>query len=156
MKLTLLAVGTKPPRWVSEGFETYRKRMPRHLPVDLIEVPGGPTGKNQSPQAVRSQEGKAIRSRIPPNTNLIALEVKGKPWTTAQLARHLQQWQMDGSGVTFLIGGAEGLDPELLEAAGHQWSLGPLTLPHALVRVVVAEQLYRAWSINANHPYHRA
>ena len=156
MKLTLLAVGTKPPRWVSEGFETYRKRMPKHLSLDLIEVPGGPTGRNQSPHEVRTLEGKSLRSRIPSNSVLIALEIKGKTWTTAQLAEHLQQWQMDGSGVTFLVGGAEGLDPALLKEARHRWSLGPLTLPHALVRVVVAEQLYRAWSINANHPYHRA
>lgn len=156
MKLTLLAVGTKPPRWIAEGFESYRKRLPRHLALQLIEVPGGPTGRNQSAREVRALEAKALQARMPPKTETVALEIQGKPWSTEDLAEHMRQWQMQGTGITFMIGGADGLDTELLRQARHKWSLGPLTLPHALVRVVVAEQLYRAWTIINNHPYHRA
>ena len=132
MKIQLIAVGTKMPDWVKTGFEEYQRRFPKDMPFELVEIPAGKRGKNAD-----------------------TLDIPGKPWTTAQLAQQLEGWKNDGRDVCLLIGGPEGLSPECKAAAEQSWSISALTLPHPLVRVVVAESLYRAWSLSTNHPYHR-
>ena len=139
MKLQLVAVGTKMPDWVQTGFTEYLRRFPKDMPFELIEIPAGKRGKNAA----------AGKNRI------VTLDIPGKPWDTPQLATELERWKLDGRDVSLLIGGPEGLSPACKAAAEQSWSLSALTLPHPLVRVLVAESLYRAWSITTNHPYHR-
>lgn len=152
MRLALIAIGRKMPRWVAEGFDEYRKRLPPHLDLDLIELDAG---RGSSPIEVQRDEAEKLRARIPPGARVIALDGRGTPWRTEDLARQLEDWQMDGRTVALLVGGASGLNDDVLSLAERRWSLGPLTLPHMLVRVLLAEQLYRAWSVNAGHPYHK-
>lgn len=156
MKLKILAVGSKMPKWVTEGFEEYRKRMPPELVLELIEIPLGKRGKNADVERAIRQEGQAVMELIKKDDRVVALEVNGREWSTEGLAGMLAGWQMEGRDLCFLIGGPDGNAPECQARADAQWSLSKLTLPHPLVRVLLAEQLYRAWSINANHPYHRA
>jgi 23S rRNA (pseudouridine1915-N3)-methyltransferase len=146
MKIQLIAVGTKMPAWVERGFEEYRRRFPKDMPFELVEIGAGKRGKNADIPRILQKEGEAMlaaagRSRI------VTLDIPGKPWTTEQLAVQLEAWKLDGRDVA--------LSPECKAAAEQSWSLSPLTLPHPLVRVLVAESLYRAWSITTNHPYHR-
>jgi 23S rRNA (pseudouridine1915-N3)-methyltransferase len=152
VRLALIAIGRKMPGWVAEGFDEYRKRLPPHLDLDLIELDAG---RGSSPVEVQRDEAEKLRARIPPGARVIALDGRGKPWRTEDLARQLEDWQMDGRPVALLVGGASGLNDDVLSLAEQRWSLGPLTLPHMLVRVLLAEQLYRAWSVNAGHPYHK-
>ena len=155
MKLTLLAVGTRMPAWVTSGFEEYRKRLPPEIRLNLRELPLGQKGKSADARS-RKREAESIRSALPPRDRLVALDVEGRPYSTEQLANLLAGWQMSGDNYSIVIGGPDGIDDALLDAAELRWSLSPLTLPHPLVRVVLAEQLYRAWTINAGHPYHRS
>jgi 23S rRNA (pseudouridine1915-N3)-methyltransferase len=154
MRLTLLAAGTRLPAWVGQGFDEYAQRMPPELKLELIEIPLGLHGKVEPAKAMR-EEGERMIDRLAPRAHLVALEVGGKPWSSEQLARELERWMMDGRDLAFAIGGPAGLAPEVLARAGQRWSLSPLTLPHALVRPLVAEALYRAWTIVRGHPYHR-
>ena len=157
MKLHIITVGHRPPAWISSGFQDYARRMPRELPVVLTEIrPAGRTGKGQA-QAARARvtERDRVLAAIPPLGVKVALDEYGKTMTTAQLAGQLEKWMGDGRDVCFLIGGADGLDKELTENADLVFSLSRLTMPHALARVVLIEQLYRATSIIRNHPYHR-
>lgn len=144
------------PAWVDAGVEEYSRRLPRELKLCWREIPLARRGKDSRPEALRRAEGEQILRALPAGDRVIALDVAGKPWSTPDLARELGDWQMSGSNVSLLIGGPDGLAPECLERAERRWSLGPLTLPHPLVRIVLAEQLYRAWTITVNHPYHRA
>ena len=155
MKLKLLAVGTRMPSWVETGFEEYRKRMPVELKLDLIEIPLSPKGKGSSNPSKENQ-GQAILKAINKQDKVIALDVLGKSMSTESLATQLSSWQMSGQDICLLIGGPDGLSPECLQRANMKWSLSDLTLPHPLVRVLLMEQLYRAWTINKNHPYHRS
>ncbi len=155
MRLIIAGVGQKMPQWVDQGFQIFQRRMPGHLPVDLIEVPLPRRSANCDIQRLRSQEGKALIDALPQACRVIALDQRGKSRSTRQLADDLQAWQMDGRHVAFLIGGPDGLSEACLERSEQRWSLSELTLPHPLVRLVLAEQLYRAWSISVNHPYHR-
>lgn len=155
MRLRILAVGTRMPGWVTEGFNEYAKRMPPELRVELSELQLGHRAKNQPAAKAIAQEGDAMLKAISPTDGVVALDVKGKPWSTEQLAQQLRTWQESGNNYNLLIGGPDGLAPECLARAGQSWSLSPLTLPHPLVRIVLMEQLYRAWSINAGHPYHK-
>lgn len=155
MKLRLLAVGTRMPGWVEEGVETYRKRMPRGFSLDIEEIAPGQRGKGASVVKARDQEAKRLRERLKGDEHIVALEVEGQPWTTRKLAQKADDWRMQGNDVVLLVGGPDGLTPELSAAAHSRWSLSPLTLPHPLVRVMLAEQLYRAWTLLVGHPYHR-
>ena len=155
MKLQLVAVGTKMPAWVETGFQEYVRRFPKDMPFELLEIPAGKRGKNADIKRILEKEGEQTLAAIPKGNRIVTLDIPGKPWTTEQLAEQLERWKQDGRDVSFLSGGPEGRAPSCKAAADQSWSLSPLTLPHPLVRVVVAESLYRAWSITANHPYHR-
>lgn len=156
MKLKLLAVGQKMPQWVSQGYQEYVRRLPRDCSLNLIEIAPAKRGKTSQPEQWLSDEGKRLLNNIAPDDHVVALDVLGQSWRTEQLADNLAHWQQLGSDVSLLIGGPDGLAPACLQRANQRWSLSALTLPHPLVRVVLAEQLYRAWTILQNHPYHRA
>jgi len=155
MRLSIIAMGGKMPPWVDQGVKEYDRRMPRELKVQWREIPLVRRGKDTSPEMLRSREGEKILKAIPSGDRVIALDVRGKSWSTEQLAEQLQDWQMSGDNYSLLIGGPDGLSGECLARADKRWSLSDLTLPHPLVRILLAEQLYRAWTITANHPYHR-
>lgn len=143
------------PAWVAAGFEEYARRMPPHCALELRAVEAAHQGRGVSAERAREVEGDRLLAALPGRATVIALDERGEPWTTAALARELRGWLASGSDVALLVGGAEGLAPGCLTRAARRWSLSPLTLPHMLVRVVVAEQVYRAWSLQAGHPYHR-
>ncbi len=155
MKLRLLAVGTRMPVWVEAGFADYAARFPPECRLELKEIPAGRRGKARDPRRAVTEEGARLRAALPKRAHVVALDERGQSWSTAQLARELAGWLRNGQDAAFLIGGPDGLAADLLARAQQRWSLSPLTLPHALVRVLVAEQLYRAWSVLKNHPYHR-
>lgn len=155
MKLRMLAVGSKMPAWVEQGVETYRKRLPRDFSLEIEEIALGQRGKNADVAKARLQEAERINARLKGDEYLVALEVKGKAWSTPQLASEADQWRMQGKEVVLLVGGPDGLDPALSARANVAWSLSPLTLPHPLVRIMLTEQLYRAWTLLVGHPYHR-
>ncbi len=155
MKLTILALGTRMPDWVEHGVAEYSKRMPPEIKLDWRELPLAARGKSGNSQAV-VREAEAIRKALPPQDRLVILDVLGSSFSTEKLAHKLADWQMSGMNYSIVIGGPDGVEQSLLQEADLLWSLSPLTLPHPLVRVVLAEQLYRAWSINAGHPYHRS
>jgi 23S rRNA (pseudouridine1915-N3)-methyltransferase len=156
MKARLIAVGERAPPWVAEGFSEYQKRLSHWLPLELAEVTPGVRGKGRDAARATHDEGQRVLAALPKGGYVIALDGRGKPYSSEQLAHRLEFWRQQGRDLAFLIGGPEGHAPEVLESANELWSLGPLTLPHMLVRLVVAEQLYRAASLLANHPYHRA
>lgn len=155
MKLFMIAVGQKMPSWVTTGYEEYARRFPRDMPLELIEIPAGKRGKNADIKRILDIEGEKMLAAVPKGARIVTLEVEGGNWNSPQLAQKLEQWQLDGRDVCLLIGGPEGLAPACIAASEAKWSLSALTLPHPLVRVVLAESLYRAWSISTNHPYHR-
>ena len=156
MRISVIAVGTRMPAWVTQGIVEYTKRLPRELKPVWREIPLAKRGKDATAQQLCAAEGEQILKAIAPGERVIALEVGGKRVSTLQLSQHLEGWQMSGDNYSFLIGGPDGLSPACLARAEQRWSLSDLTLPHPLVRVVWAEQLYRAWTITVNHPYHRA
>ncbi|MCX4193218.1 23S rRNA (pseudouridine(1915)-N(3))-methyltransferase RlmH [Methylophaga sp. OBS1] len=156
MKINLVAVGNKMPDWVTQGFEEYSRRLPRECTLQLQEITPAKRGKTAQAEQWKKDEAVRILSAIPDNHYVIALEVDGKSWSTQSLSQQMQSWLSDGRDVTLLVGGPDGLDSSCLQRADQKWSLSPLTLPHPLVRIVLAEQLYRAWTILQNHPYHRA
>lgn len=156
MKARLVAVGEKAPAWVAEGFSEYQKRLSHWLPLELVEVAPGLRGKGRDPARAMSDEGGRVQAALPRGAWVVALDGRGKAHSSEDLAARLEHWRQQGRDLAFLIGGPEGHAPEVLAAADERWSLGPLTLPHMLVRLVLAEQLYRACSLLANHPYHRA
>ncbi|WP_288075608.1 23S rRNA (pseudouridine(1915)-N(3))-methyltransferase RlmH, partial [Marinobacter sp.] len=152
----LVCVGQKMPEWVSQGYNEYARRMPPELSLDLVEIPLAHRGKNPDIPRLMQREGDAILSALGPRDRVIALEVGGRNWSTEKLAGQLENWQLDGRDVSFLVGGPDGLADICRDRADQLWSLSALTLPHPLVRILLAEQLYRAWSVTRNHPYHRA
>jgi len=156
MRLRLICAGQRMPDWVSEGFDTYRKRFPREMPLELMEIPLSQRGRNPDIPRAIAREGEQMLSQVRPQDHVIALEVNGSNWSTEKLAQQLENWQMQGQDVAFLVGGPDGLSDACRQRAQQQWSLSPLTLPHPLVRILIAEQLYRAWTVVTNHPYHRA
>ncbi len=155
MQIHLIAVGNRMPGWVDEGYQEYARRLPSECALQLHEIPAGKRGKNADIVRLTRQEGEKMAAAIPKSARVVALEVKGKPWSTEQLAARLEHWLGDGRDVALLVGGPEGIEPGLSASADERWSLSPLTLPHPLVRIVVAEQIYRAWSLLKGHPYHR-
>ncbi|MDP2506579.1 MULTISPECIES: 23S rRNA (pseudouridine(1915)-N(3))-methyltransferase RlmH [unclassified Oceanobacter] len=155
MKIRLLAVGQKMPAWVTDGYQEYAKRLPADCALELVEISPGHRSKSSSKEKAMQQEAAALLKAIRPQEHLVVLDVLGKPWSTEQLSGHLSQWRMDGHDVALVIGGPDGIAPTLLAQAKQRWSLSSLTLPHPLVRVVVAEQIYRAWTLLQGHPYHK-
>lgn len=155
MKVHLIAVGERMPGWVEAGFAEYAKRLPPECALRLVEIAPGKRTKNSDIPRLRAQEGERILAAIPKGALVVALEVKGRPWSTEALSAHLGEWLQGGRDVALLVGGPDGLDDACRARAELQWSLSPLTLPHPLVRVVLAEQVYRAWTLLKGHPYHR-
>ncbi len=156
MQLLVAAVGQRMPRWVNEAWTEYARRMPRNLRLDIREIPLKKRGKAGTTQRLKALESQALFTAMPAGARVIALDVEGRAWSTEELAANLEAWMGDGRDVGFMIGGPDGIAADITQKADNRWSLGPLTLPHPLVRVVIAEQLYRAWTITQNHPYHRA
>ena len=156
MKINLVAVGSKMPTWVTQGYEEYSKRLPRECQLQLTEIVPARRGKTGQAEQWKKDEASRILAAIPDNHHVVALEVTGKSWSTEQLAQQMQNWLADGRDVSLIVGGPDGLDSSCLQRASQQWSLSAMTLPHPLVRIVLAEQLYRAWTILQNHPYHRS
>lgn len=155
MRIRLIAVGTRMPRWVSEGWQEYARRLPAELALELVEIPLGSRGKNADIARLMRQEGEAMLARVQPGERVVTLEVTGKPWSTEQLASHLENWRLDARTVNLMVGGPEGLAPEVCARSEQRWSLSPLTLPHPLVRILLGEQLYRACTLLSGHLYHR-
>lgn len=155
MRIQMIAVGSKMPAWVESGYREYERRFSADISLSLTEIPAGKRGKNADIKRILQKEGELTLAAVPKGNKIISLEVTGQAMTTPQLAQNLTKWQMDGRDISLLIGGPEGLAPSCIQASEQKWSLSPLTLPHPIVRVIVAESLYRAWSINTNHPYHR-
>ncbi len=155
MKLLVVAVGNKMPRWVDEAFAVYATRMPRVLPVELVEVRPEPRESGKTVAQLLAAEAQRIGRAVPAGCRRVALDERGREFTTAQFARWLDRQRQDGRDTAFLIGGADGLAPETKKGAEFRLRLSGLTLPHGLARVLLAEQLYRAVSILHNHPYHR-
>ncbi len=152
----MIAVGTRMPSWVERGYSEFSKRLPHECTLQLLEVPLGKRSKSQATERARDAEGQSMLAVIPADCHVVALDLKGKAWSTEDLASKLQDWMVSGRDLALLIGGPDGLSPACLERADQRWSLSSLTFPHALVRVLVAEQLYRAWTVTTGHPYHRA
>ncbi|WP_455205401.1 23S rRNA (pseudouridine(1915)-N(3))-methyltransferase RlmH [Kaarinaea lacus] len=155
MRIHLIAIGTRLDQWVEQGYQEFAKRLSNECALQLIEIPAAKRSKNVNLEKAVREEGQRMLAAIPKGAYTIALEVNGRPYSTPQLAQQLEQWMHLGRDVALLVGGPEGLAPECAQGADTAWSLSPLTLPHPLVRIVLAEQLYRAWSIFKNHPYHR-
>jgi 23S rRNA (pseudouridine1915-N3)-methyltransferase len=156
MKIHLVAMGEKMPAWVSAGVEEYARRLPRECGLAVRELPLATRGKTGDPLKWKREEAELIRAALPKGAYIIALDVLGKAWDTPELSRRMGLWMQEHSDVVLLVGGPDGLDESLLNEAHARWSLSSLTFPHPLVRIVLAEQLYRAWSLLNNHPYHRA
>ncbi len=156
MNIHLITIGQKMPAWVQTGFEEYAKRLPACCSLKLVELPMPARGRNASVDRLKEKEAAAIEAAIPKGALVIALDEYGQEVSTVGLSRKLAQWLEGGQDVALLVGGPDGLDGRLLQKARWTWSLSKLTFPHPLVRVIVAEQLYRAWSVLNHHPYHRA
>ncbi len=155
MRVSLLCIGGKMPDWVEAGVAEYRKRLPQEIQLDIRELPLAKRGKNTDIRRAIAQEGEAMLAAIPRGDKVIALDVKGRSVSTESLSKSLAAWRMEGDNVSILVGGPDGLAAPCLAASSEKWSMSAMTLPHPLVRVMFAEQLYRAWTILANHPYHR-
>ena len=154
MKLLLVAVGQRPPAWAQTAFDDYAKRFPPELKFELKAVKAEPRD-SRTPEQLMAAEARRIEAALPRGARRVALDERGQRVTTAQLAERLLAWQRDGRDAALLIGGPDGLDPALKASCDESLRLSDLTLPHAFARVLVAEALYRAWSVTAGHPYHR-
>lgn len=155
MHARLIAVGEHMPGWIAEGMAEYSKRLSHALPLALVELKPGVRGKGRDAARAMQDEATALLAAVGRDTHVVALDGGGKMWSSDALAAQLAQWRMAGRDLAFLIGGPDGHAGEILARADQVWSLGPLTLPHMLVRLLVAEQLYRATTIVSGHPYHR-
>jgi 23S rRNA (pseudouridine1915-N3)-methyltransferase len=154
MKLVIVAVGQRMPDWAQTAYDDYAKRFPPDFRVDTKTVKTEPRGA-KTVETVMAAERERIVAALPKGCRTVVLDERGTTMTTKALALQLRQWQMAGDDVALVIGGPDGLEPAFREAAQQRIRLSDMTLPHAMVRVLLIEQLYRAWSINANHPYHR-
>lgn len=154
MRIRLLAVGRRMPKWVTSAFDDYARRLPHECRLELVEITPGKRAGGDVARAV-AEEDRRIQAAIGADTEVIALTIDGKSWSTEQLANQLRGGLADGRDRALVVGGPDGLGPDTLARADRRWSLSALTLPHPLVRVIVAEQLYRAHSILTGHPYHR-
>jgi len=155
MQINLLAIQNKPPAWCNDGYTDYAKRLPKNYHLNLISIAAIKRNKNSDINKTLQVEGKKLLSAIPSGDIIIALDRIGTSVTTKDIACKLQKWHDSSQNISLLIGGPEGLSQECIAAAHYSWSLSSLTFPHPLVKVVLAEQIYRAWSIITKHPYHR-
>jgi 23S rRNA (pseudouridine1915-N3)-methyltransferase len=155
VKLLVVAVGSRMPDWVDRGFAEYAKRMPREWPLELIEVKAEPRNTGKPVAALMAAEAARIRAALPGRCRRLVLDERGPELTTRSLAAKLAAWSQEGDDIAFIVGGADGLDADLKAEAGETARLSGLTLPHGLVRIMVAESLYRAASLHKGHPYHR-
>jgi 23S rRNA (pseudouridine1915-N3)-methyltransferase len=155
MHIHLIAVGKRMPQWVTTGYDEYARRMPRHCDLRLVEITAGHRGKNADIERINRDEGERLLAAIPTGARVIALERRGRSKSTEDLAAALDRGMQDGQDIALLIGGPEGLSKACQQRADEIWSLSSMTMAHPIVRVVLAEQLYRAWSIHAGLPYHR-
>ena len=156
MRIHLIAVGTRMPKWVQDGYLEYAKRLPKECSLVLHEVEPAKRNKTKNVDKLKQEEAKKIKLVLPKKSKIIALDVQASACSTEELSQSLKIWMSDGMDVSLLIGGPDGLDDEILKEASGKISLSKLTFPHPIVRVVLAEQIYRAWTILINHPYHRA
>ena len=155
MRIFVIAAGDRQPAWVDQGFDGYARRLRGSCTLKLIEVPLGRRSKSSSSEKAKKQESERMLRAIPPKAHVIALSVAGRLLSTDQLAARLQYWMTLGAPVCLLVGGPDGLSSECEARSVEQWSISALTFPHGLVRVMLAEALYRAWTLNEGHPYHR-
>ncbi|MDT8427319.1 MAG: 23S rRNA (pseudouridine(1915)-N(3))-methyltransferase RlmH [Pseudomonadales bacterium] len=156
MKIRLLSVGTRMPDWVDKGFAEYSRRLPAEFALSCEEVALARRGKSSDINQARYKEGELLLNKVKPGEFLVALDVQGRQLSTSELAEKLDAIRQDGRHLALLVGGPDGLAPDCLQQADEKWSLSALTLPHPLVRIVVAEQIYRAWTLLNGHPYHRS
>lgn len=154
MRFLILSIGQKAPAWVTAGVRDYTDRLPGNL-LQLVELPLATRTKSSDPRRAQAEENQRLVKATPAGSHIVALHPKGRSLSTEMLAERMRDWMQAGRDVTFLIGGPEGLTETTLAQSGEHWSLSQLTFPHMLVRVILAEQLYRAWTILQNHPYHR-
>ena len=155
MLINLICVGNKMPGWVNEGYQEYAKRLNRDVRIKLVELELAKRSKTSSVENLKASEAKKILQAIPKANQVVVLDVNGSQWSTEKLSQRLTHWLQSGKDVSLIIGGPDGLEQSLVQAADERWSLSKLTFPHPLVRIVIAEQIYRAWSLLNNHPYHR-
>lgn len=155
MKLIIIAVGTRMPAWVETAYADFAKRMPRECPLELREIKAEPRTTGKTTEAMMAAEAARIRAALPSRCRRIILDERGTEATTKLWAQKLGEWMSGGEDVVFIIGGPDGLDPELRAEADERYRISGLTLPHAMVRVMLAEALYRAVSLHKGHPYHR-
>lgn len=151
----MISVASRMPRWVDEGYQEYAKRMPADLPLELVEIPLSTRGKNADVARLMRREGEQMLAATQPGDRIVTLEVTGKNWSTEQLAEQLERWRLEARNVNLMVGGPEGLAGEVAARSDQRWSLSALTLPHPLVRILLAEQIYRAWTVLNRHPYHK-
>ena len=156
MKVRLLVIGTRPEDWVREAVQLYLDRIPTHLKPELVDIPLSLRSSGGDPAIAKAKEGQRILQRLKPGDFLVTLDERGKAWSSLELARKVDRWQNHQPSVVLAIGGPEGLADEVRQRANQSWSLSALTFPHGLARVIVVEQLYRAWTILQGHPYHKA
>ena len=155
MQIDLIAVGKRMPTWIETAVKEYIKRLPKNIPFNLIEITPAIRSKNNNSENFKQQEQEKIETALSSNSIIIALDEKGKSISSQNLANQLQTWIDEQQHISLIIGGADGLSEPLKKKANQTWSLSTMTLPHGLVRVMLVEQIYRAWSITQNHPYHR-
>jgi len=155
MRVQIIAMGDRMPDWVQHGYKEYIKRIGAGLQIELLEISPEKRGKSADVQRIMQKEAERMRQSIPRGNFVIALDKEGKSWSTENLADKIANWQQDGTNVSLLIGGPEGMTPELLQQADARISLSAMTFPHPIVRIILAEQLYRAYSILSHHPYHK-
>jgi rRNA large subunit m3Psi methyltransferase RlmH len=154
MRIKIVSFGQRLPIWINQGVAEYLNRLPRDWSVDLVELKPEPRGQGKSIAQILTLEARRVLASCE-NAVKIVLDERGQSWTTRQLADHMTQWRLAARDVSLIVGSADGLDASLKKEADQRWSLSPLTLPHGIVRIVLAEQLYRAVSLLNNHPYHR-
>ncbi len=155
LRIELLTVGTRAPGWVTDGFNEYQKRLPRDWQLGLTEIQVAKRRKGESLEKLRNMEGDKILASVKNNSRLVSLDRSGSKWNTEMLARKLDDWQLDYGQIQLMVGGPDGLSDTCLARADESWSLSELTFPHFIVRILIAEQIYRAWSILNSHPYHK-
>lgn len=156
MKLIVAAVGARMPGWVDEAWKDYARRMPSDCPLELREIKPEPRTSGKSVAQLMAAEARRIDAALPSGCHRVALDERGKDLTTVQLSARLEHWRTVGQDIAFIIGGPDGLDPDLKRQCQESLRLSSLTLPHPMVRILLGEQLYRAWAIMTGHPYHRA
>lgn len=155
LNIELLAAGTKPPAWIASGIQEYQKRLPRDWQFNIKEIPVTRRQKGEPVDKAIKQEGQRMMSALSPGSVVVTMDRNGQNWSTEQLAENIQEWQRESGKLQLLIGGPDGLAQECLDRANRSWSLSKLTFPHFMVRLLLAEQVYRAWSVINRHPYHK-